>query len=74
MMRIVRRFDEETMHTVILLPGLACDDSLWRDQLPALRAHHRVQVSDVQQRHATLPEMARALLAEHRGPLVLIGS
>jgi pimeloyl-ACP methyl ester carboxylesterase len=74
MMRIVRRFDEETMHTVILLPGLACDDALWRDQLPALRAHHRVQVSDVQQRHATLPEMARALLAEHRGPLVLIGS
>jgi pimeloyl-ACP methyl ester carboxylesterase len=30
-------------------------------------------VSDVHQRHATLPEMARALLAEHAGPLVLIG-
>jgi pimeloyl-ACP methyl ester carboxylesterase len=74
MMWIVRRFDEETMHTVILLPGLACDHALWRDQLPALRAHHEVQVSDVQQRHATLPEMARALLAEHDGPLVLIGS
>jgi len=62
------------MHSVILLPGLACDEALWRDQLPALRAHHQVQVSDVQQRHATLPEMARALLAEHEGPLVLIGS
>jgi len=62
------------MHTVILLPGLACDDALWRDQLPALSAHHRALVSDVQQRHATLPEMARALLAEHRGPLVLVGS
>lgn len=62
------------MHTVILLPGLGCDEALWRDQLPALRAHHRVQVSSVQQRHATLPEMARALLAEHEGPLVLIGS
>lgn len=62
------------MHTVILLPGLACDDALWRDQLPALRARHRVAVSDVHQRHATLPEMARALLAEHDGPLVLVGS
>lgn len=73
-MWIVRRFDDETMHTVILLPGLGCDEALWRDQLPALRAHHDVQVSSVQQRHATLPEMARALLAEHVGPLVLIGS
>jgi pimeloyl-ACP methyl ester carboxylesterase len=27
----------------------------------------------VHQRHATLPEMARALLAEHDGPLVLVG-
>lgn len=62
------------MHTVILLPGLACGEALWRYQLPALRAHHDVQVSSVQQRHATLPEMARALLAEHEGPLVLIGS
>jgi pimeloyl-ACP methyl ester carboxylesterase len=74
MMRIVGPFDEETMHTVILLPGLACDDALWRDQLPALAPRHRVRVSDVHQRHATLPEMAHALLAEHDGPLVLIGS
>lgn len=63
------------MHTVVLLPGLACDDALWRDQVPALRERgHRVTVSDVHQRHATLPEMAHALLAEHRGPLVLVGS
>jgi pimeloyl-ACP methyl ester carboxylesterase len=62
------------MHTVILLPGLACDDTLWRDQVPALRQHHRVVVSDVHLRHASLPEMARALLAQHTGPLVLVGS
>jgi pimeloyl-ACP methyl ester carboxylesterase len=74
MMWIVGPIDQEQMHTVILLPGLACDDALWRDQLPALEAHHRVQVSDVHQRQATLPQMARALLAEHDGPLVLIGS
>jgi pimeloyl-ACP methyl ester carboxylesterase len=61
--------------TVILLPGLACDEALWRDQLPALRDRgHRVVVSNVHQRHATLPLMARALLAEHSGPLVLVGS
>lgn len=62
------------MHTVILLPGLACDEALWRDQLPALRARYRVHVSEAHQRHATLPEMAHALLAEHDGPLVLVGS
>jgi pimeloyl-ACP methyl ester carboxylesterase len=62
------------MHTVILLPGLACDDALWRDQLPVLRRHHPVVVSDVHQRHASLPEMARALLAQYAGPLVLVGS
>ena len=63
------------MTTVILLPGLACDEALWRDQLPALRDRgHRVAVCDVHQRHATLPAMARALLAEHDGPLALVGS
>jgi len=63
------------MHTIVLLPGLACDDALWRDQLPALRERgHRVAVCNVHQWHATLPEMARALLTEHDGPLVLVGS
>ena len=60
--------------TLVLLPGLACDAALWRDQLPALcAAGYAPRVSDVHQRHATLPDMARALLAEHAGPLVLIG-
>jgi pimeloyl-ACP methyl ester carboxylesterase len=75
MMQIVRPFDARTMRSVILLPGLACDDALWRDQVPALRdGGHRVVVSNVHQRHATLPDMARALLTEHEGPLVLVGS
>ena len=52
------------MHRLILLPGLACDDALWRDQLPALRALGDVQVSDVHARFDSLPEMAAALLAE----------
>lgn len=62
------------MHSVVLLPGLACDASLWRDQLAALSVHHAVHVSLVHQRCASLPEMARALLAEQAGPLVLVGS
>jgi pimeloyl-ACP methyl ester carboxylesterase len=62
------------MPTVILLPGLACDAVLWRAQLAALSTRHRVAVSDVHARAATLPEMATLLLAEHGGPLVLVGS
>ena len=63
------------MSTVILLPGLACDAALWRDQLPALAAAHpAVHVTTVHQRHPDLPAMASALLAEFTGPLVLVGS
>jgi len=63
------------MSTVILLPGLACDAALWRDQLPALAAaHHAVHVTTVHQRQPDLPAMARALLAEFTGQLVLVGS
>lgn len=62
------------MSTLILLPGLASDDALWRDQRPVLSTRGAVQVTDVHARHATLPEMAAALLAEHAGPLVLVGT
>lgn len=62
------------MHNVILLPGLACDATIWREQIAALAPPHRVRVTDVHARCATLPEMAAALLAEHAGPLVLCGT
>jgi pimeloyl-ACP methyl ester carboxylesterase len=62
------------MHHVILLPGLASDATVWRDQLPVLAARHLVHVSDVHFRFDTLPAMAAALLAECAGPLVLIGT
>lgn len=52
------------MLSLILLPGLACDASLWREQLPALATRHRVHVSDVQQRCDSLPAMATQLLRE----------
>jgi pimeloyl-ACP methyl ester carboxylesterase len=64
------------MTTLLLLPGLASDAALWRDQLPPLgrRPGTTVSVSDAHARFATLPEMAAALWAEHAGPLVLIGT
>ena len=62
------------MTTLILLPGLACDEALWRDQAPALAALGPLRVSDAHTRAATLAGMAALLLAEHPGPLALAGS
>jgi pimeloyl-ACP methyl ester carboxylesterase len=62
------------MLSLVLLPGLACDATSWREQLPALAARHFVHVSDVHFRFDTLPQMAEALLAESPGRLVLVGA
>ncbi len=62
------------MLSILLLPGLACDAEVWRDQQPALAAQHAVQVGSVHFRFDTLPEMAAALLQEHPGRHVLIGA
>jgi pimeloyl-ACP methyl ester carboxylesterase len=62
------------MLNIVLLPGLACDAGLFRDQLPALAQAGWLHVSTVHTRHASLPAMAQALLAETAGPLVLVGS
>jgi pimeloyl-ACP methyl ester carboxylesterase len=63
------------MHELILLPGLASDATIFRDQVPVLRAAgHAVVVTDVHTRCPTLPAMAAALLAEHPGPLRLCGT
>jgi pimeloyl-ACP methyl ester carboxylesterase len=65
---------------LVLLPGLANDAQVWADVLSSLRRRKPplalvagAEVSEVHTRHATLPEMAAALLAEHAGPLVLVG-
>lgn len=62
------------MRSLILLPGLACDATVWQGQLPALATRNVVHVSDVHARFATLPEMAAGLLAECPGRHVLIGA
>lgn len=62
------------MTQLILLPGLASDDVMWRDQLAAIPAAWNTHVTTVHSRHMSVPDMAAALLAEHAGDLVLCGA
>ncbi len=65
--------------TLLLLPGLACDDELFAEQHAPLHAACAalglsLRVSAAHSRAATLPTMARLLLAEHpEGDLLLAG-
>ncbi len=68
------------MH-LLLLPGLACDETLFAHQRTALdrfivasKRPWRCSVSHVHTQQATLPAMARALLDQHDGPLLPIGA
>jgi pimeloyl-ACP methyl ester carboxylesterase len=58
---------------VLLLPGLACDGELFADLAHAL-APWTPQVTATHTQAPTLPAMATRLLAEHPGPLVLVGA
>lgn len=62
------------MNKLILIPGLACDATLWRDQLAAPAPGWQPIVTDVITRCTSITAMATALLAEHAGPLVLCGA
>ena len=63
------------MISVILLPGLACDDELFAHQMPALvTLGCQVHISNAHTRKPSLPDMAAALLAEHPGQLLLVGA
>ena len=61
------------MTQLILLPGLACNEAVWRAQLAGL-SRWRPVVSDAHTRADTLDDMAALLLREHPGPLVLCGA
>lgn len=59
---------------LILLPGLAADETMWEAQRTALAAW-KPHVTDVHmQDHETIEAMAAALLARHEGDLVLCGA
>lgn len=59
---------------LILLPGLAADETMWEAQCAALAAWQPL-VTDVHMRgHETVEAMAAALLAGHDGDLLLCGA
>ncbi|MBC5786226.1 alpha/beta fold hydrolase [Ramlibacter sp. USB13] len=61
------------MTTLILIPGLAGNETMWRAQVEAL-APWRPRITDVHTRADTIPAMAELLLHETEGPLVLCGA
>ncbi|MBM1169437.1 alpha/beta fold hydrolase [Microvirga arabica] len=58
--------------TILLLPGLLCDASVWKAQIEALRPHAHVLVADFSQ-HDSLEAMARSALAMVECPIIAIG-
>lgn len=61
---------------ILLLPGLAADERMWRGVLPMLPAALRPEVATAHQDAAlhTIEDFAARLLARHAGPLVLVGA
>ncbi len=62
------------MTRLVLIPGLACNDAMWSSQMPVLPAHLRTRITAVHTRCDTIEDMARALLDESPGDLLLCGA
>lgn len=62
------------MTQLILLPGLAANETMWQAQAAVLSARWATRITDVHSRYDSIPAMASALLAETPGPLVLCGA
>lgn len=62
------------MSTVLLIPGLAADERMWRAQHRALSAWTPTRVATEHKREARIEDMAERLLQQHTGPLVLCGA
>jgi pimeloyl-ACP methyl ester carboxylesterase len=58
---------------LVLVPGLAGDDTMWRAQLAGLREWSPF-VTDVHMHHDSIEAMAAALLASCAGPLAVCGA
>lgn len=74
MRRLARIAQNRVMPSLVLLPGLACDERLWDAQRPTLPPALEARVSDAQTRHESIEDMAAAVLRENAGPLVLCGA
>ena len=72
--QVVRHTDNPSMTQLILLPGLASNAVMWQHQLDALPARLQAAVTDVHTRHETIEDMARALLEDYPGDLILCGA
>jgi pimeloyl-ACP methyl ester carboxylesterase len=62
------------MTTLLLLPGLACNQVMWQHQLAVLPQIMSTRVTDVHTRFDNVQAMASALLTEHAGDLILCGA
>lgn len=60
------------MTAFLLLPGLLCDASVWRDQAQALGRVGDVRIADFS-RHDSIASMAEAALSMASGPLAVAG-
>lgn len=58
--------------TIVLLPGLLCDASIWSAQIEVLKPHADVLVADFSQQDS-IEAMARSALALTEGPVTAIG-
>ena len=58
--------------TIVLIPGLLCDASVWTGQIPALSARAPVVVADLSTQDS-ITAMARDTLALAEGPLSVVG-
>jgi protocatechuate 4,5-dioxygenase alpha subunit len=68
----MRHQGERKRSTIILLPGLLCDGSIWAASKKALEPYADVIVADLSQ-HDSIEDMARSALALAEGPLTVIG-
>ena len=58
--------------TILLLPGLLCDASIWSAQIDALQPHAEIRVVDFSG-HDSIEAMARSALAMTDCPIIAIG-
>src|SRR5690606_22296521 len=68
--------DMAPLPRLLLLPGLAADERMWRGVLPGLPAALRPAVGTAHQDDTltSIEAFANRLLSQHAGPLVLVGA
>lgn len=60
------------MPSLVLIPGLLCDETLWRDQIAALENYSEIAIADITQQ-STISDMAAAVLENAPEQFSLVG-